>query len=108
MTNAERFRNPDERYVEFKKFCHKYTCGNCPVNEDGIMEAKCGFKWLDLEYKEELKNCPFCDGTAILYAAGNPFIRCDDCGTQTAVYQTPEEAIAAWNGRCNGRNTEIP
>jgi Lar family restriction alleviation protein len=59
----------------------------------------CRFAWLDLEYKEELKPCPFCGGNAILYAAGIPYVRCDNCGTQTTAYQTPDHAITAWNRR---------
>lgn len=104
MTNAERFRNPDERYVEFKKFCHKYTCGNCPVNEDGIMEAKCGFKWLDLEYKEELKNCPFCGGKAGVVSGIHEgceyhWVECSECYGRSIGTSLADRTIAAWNRR---------
>lgn len=46
MTNGEKFRNTNERHVEFREFCRKYACGDCPVGEDGILESKCCFKWL--------------------------------------------------------------
>ena len=103
MTNGEKFTSPDERYVEFKKFCHKYACGNCPVNEDGIMEAKCGFKWLDLEYKEELKNCPFCgDESVNIFKSDNMniwYVSCSKCGVRTEGDTSKEMAIDAWNMR---------
>lgn len=105
MTNGDRFKTVKERTIEFRKFCTNKICkgrkANCILSDKvhDVWGHRCEFAWLDLEYKEELKPCPFCDGNAILYAAGIPYVRCDDCGTQTTAYHTPEEAIAAWNRR---------
>lgn len=51
----------------------------------------------------ELKPCPFCGGEAN-YAQGSagkllPWVRCRDCGAETSVYDSVEEAAEAWNGR---------
>lgn len=61
----------------------------------------------------ELKPCPFCGGDADWYIStadamisllGEPsennFIQCDgECGANTAIYKTKEQAIKAWNTR---------
>ena len=101
MTNGEKYKTVEGRTNAFRKFCsemiRKRSCKKCILND--VFGHKCEFAWLNLEYKEELKPCPFCGGTAILYDAGIPYVRCDTCGTQTTAYQTPDEAIAAWNRR---------
>ena len=107
MTNAEKFKSTEDRYVEFKKFCHKYACGNCPLNEDGIVEAKCGFKWLYLEYKEELKPCPFCGGTKTTRIekdkSGYFRVECQnlkcEMNPKTPWCNIVESAIGVWNRR---------
>lgn len=104
MTNGEHYKTVEARTIAFRKFCTNKICkgkgANCILSNkiQDTFSNKCEFAWLDLEYEELLK-CPFCDGSAILYAAGIPYVRCDDCGTQTAAYQTPEAAIKAWNRR---------
>lgn len=87
MTNAERFKTARERRKAYQMFVRQ--------NKENVEE----FFWLDLEYKETLKKCPFCGGTAILHTAVLPYIRCDNCSIQTITYNTPEEAVAAWNRR---------
>lgn len=105
MTNGEKFKTIKERTIAFRKFCTNKICKGIDANcifSDKIHDKfhhKCEFAWLDLEYKEELLPCPFCWGEAILYKSGIPYIRCNTCGTQTTAYQTPDEAIAAWNRR---------
>ena len=101
MTNREKFKTAKEMGRAFDIFCksQKHGCNMCPLNK--YASDLCRFAWIDMEYKEELKKCPFCGGKAILYAAGIPYVRCDNCGTQTTAYQTPDEAISAWNRRHN-------
>ena len=56
----------------------------------------------------KLSNCPCCDGvgrnekhdfgsTRMYY-----YVECPKCGLKTKPYETPEEAIAAWNNRTDG------
>ena len=47
----------------------------------------------------ELKPCPFCGGEAGFYAETVHWINCKKCGAESAYYETPEEAIEAWNRR---------
>lgn len=53
--------------------------------------------------KEKPSKCKFCSGSSKLNVTylGNDkeecFCACNKCRCQTAVYTTPEEAIAAWN-----------
>lgn len=52
----------------------------------------------------ELKPCPFCGeaGTEINISKSY-FIKCNNCGVGTAIFSTPDYAIAAWNRR-NGNS----
>ena len=106
MTNAERFRNPDERFEEFRKFCKDRNCENCPCQ--GLVSGstkKCAFVWLDLEYKEkkELKPCPFCGSKSVeIFRSDNLDswrVSCDDCGVTTNGETSEEIAITVWNRR---------
>lgn len=94
MTNAERYKTADERLNAHHEMCiHKDGC-NC------IGKSRCLLEWLEKEAEEEKPlPCPFCGAEAILYATGMPYVRCDNCKAQTTAYQTPEEAVAAWNRR---------
>ena len=56
----------------------------------------------------DLKLCPFCGSTAFLteydYDLGNGYVvthvvECNGCHAQTFEYDSPEEAIEAWNRR---------
>jgi Lar family restriction alleviation protein len=52
---------------------------------------------------EELKNCPFCGGVALVAkpAAKEEFylVGCGDCGSATDVFERPVGAIDHWNRR---------
>lgn len=55
--------------------------------------------------KIELKPCPFCNGSAS-YAyfvrsrnSTQQFVVCDDCGAESKLCDSREEAAAAWNQR---------
>ena len=51
----------------------------------------------------ELKPCPFCGGEAhvveTIHGKTLPWVRCKDCGMETPMLDTEEEAIEAWNRR---------
>lgn len=53
--------------------------------------------------EEELKNCPFCGGRAILESWGEKGIlntmKCHKCGISTPFYSSKEALIAFWNTR---------
>ena len=55
--------------------------------------------------EEKLKSCPFCGGEASVYQAGymysapQYYIFCDECGCETPVFNTEQDAIEAWNRR---------
>lgn len=58
-----------------------------------------------IEWMEDLKPCPFCDGEAEVnyvdlggYEDGYE-VRCPDCGCGTDYFYTKQEAIEAWNRR---------
>ena len=49
---------------------------------------------------EKLKPCPFCGGKAeALGGVNTHWISCVDCITESAAYDTLEEAVKAWNRR---------
>jgi len=49
---------------------------------------------------EELKSCPCC-GSKSAHALMLPhwIVTCGNCGMRTGLYETEEQAIAAWNTR---------
>ena len=108
MTNAERFKTPKERTIAFRKFCTNKICKGCDANcifSDKIHDSfgfKCEFAWLDLEYKEELKPCPFCGcekiSTLVLHGDERK-LRCTKCGAQTSVFIDKKDMIDSWNRR---------
>jgi Lar family restriction alleviation protein len=105
MTNGEKFKTVDERYDEFKKFCKKrITCEHCPCNAKihGAV-PKCLLEWLDLEYKEELKPCPFCgDESVNVFKSIDRdiwYASCNKCGVRTEGDTSEELAIDKWNRR---------
>lgn len=101
MTNSEKFTTAMARTKAFNKAC-KGACNECKIFEakDRQHTVNCPFVWLEMEADEEvLLPCPFCDGTATLCTDGTPYIWCNDCGIETIAYQSPDEAIAAWNRR---------
>jgi Lar family restriction alleviation protein len=64
---------------------------------------------------EELKACPFCDGTPFIREGGNPFLSVREdahwsimCGRGSCMAEGPrrdtrEEAIVAWNHRAGAK-----
>lgn len=110
MTNGKKYKTAEERFDEFRKFCKDRQCEHCPCKgEIHGSDYKCMLEWLDLEYKEELKPCPFCGSKDIDYfetdfgRADDPFyfvIKCKDCNANIyAENGSLEDAIAAWNRR---------
>lgn len=92
MTNAERFKTAPERRDAYQEFVRQ--------NGETVEE----FFWLELEYKVELKPCPFCGGEAKrshqwTNSGSNPVVRCKQCGAMTELCKTGDEAIGAWNRR---------
>lgn len=104
MTNGEKFKTAEERQSNFHKFCTQYVrCHHCLLNHTARLGI-CRFKWLDLEYKEELKPCPFCGSEASINSGTEDhYVVCrnDDCAAALIArsFASAEEAIAAWNRR---------
>ena len=55
---------------------------------------------------KDIKNCPFCGGSAILRKRrpdhimnGKSFVCCTECKNKTAYFDNEEDAINAWNKR---------
>ena len=49
---------------------------------------------------EQLKKCPFCGGEVVtVEGAKCNYVICNICGSESALYDTREEAITAWNTR---------
>jgi hypothetical protein len=44
--------------------------------------------------------CPFCGGKGLI---AQPWmsVTCDQCGARSAMHETTEDAVAAWNARVN-------
>lgn len=101
MTNGEKFRNPDERGKAFSAYCRKQVCDKCELDKfNKRQESCCFFHWLDLEYKEVLKPCPFCGSEAMNRKSnGLYYVFCTNCSVKTVDSITPDDAIAAWNRR---------
>jgi Lar family restriction alleviation protein len=101
MTNGKKFKTTDERIEGFDKFCKCMDCEHCPCKGKihGSVQ-KCSLVWLDLEYKEELKTCPFCGGEAMKRKSNRVYyVFCTNCSVKTVDSITPDGAIAAWNRR---------
>jgi Lar family restriction alleviation protein len=90
MTNGQRFKTASERRFAYEE----------DIRKSGKIIGE--FAWLDLEYKEELKPCPFCGGekisTLVLHGAERK-LRCNECGAQTAVFTDEKAMIDSWNRR---------
>ena len=63
---------------------------------------------------EELKNCPFCGGKAILRKRrpdhimnGKSFVCCTECKNKTGYYEKEQDAINAWNIRVESSLNDI-
>lgn len=99
MTNGEKFRAVVDRAYQFKLFCEsqKHGCNDCKLKDcagDG-----CRYAWLELEYKAELKPCPFCGGEAVLYVGECSFVKCHSCDAESFHGELLDEVVSAWNRR---------
>ena len=108
MTNGEKFKTVKERTMAFRRFCTGKICKGIEANcifSDKIHDKfhrKCEFAWLDLEFTEEPKPCPFCGGNDIrVYNGdgGDKYAACCGCGSRTDFQTSDEMAIFAWNRR---------
>lgn len=106
MTNAEKYKTPKERAKEYKKYCSSHGgCHKCGLNK--YAGSVCRYAWLDLEYKEELKPCPFCGETKTTRIekdnSGCFRVECQnlkcEMNPKTPWCDIVESAIGVWNRR---------
>lgn len=86
--------------------CGEVECRNCALyerdGEDGSCERQLKM-WLNEEYKEPLKPCPFC-GSENIEKRGhdiNYYIECAGCRATTSICTSRDESIRAWNRRAS-------
>jgi hypothetical protein len=96
MTNGEKFKTAKERAKGYALHCN--------ICFDKILQPKEILEWLDLEYKAELKLCPFCGTEArLISGTEDHYVVCrnDDCAAALVArsFSSEDEAIAAWNMR---------
>ena len=101
MTNGEKFKTTEERSAAFNVYCHKQSCSNCELDKLNKRQGTyCMFRWLELEYKEKLKPCPFCGGKAMERKSNRfYYVFCTNCHVKTVDSITQDGAIATWNRR---------
>lgn len=107
MTNEEKFKTPDKRYLEMMTFCGKRECKYCPLGQvehqcgKDSMTAICAFLWLTLEDDIMPSACPCCGSRVVkLVEIDDLFlVSCRTCGLQTVKYFSASAAIKAWNRR---------
>lgn len=99
MTNGEKYKSAKERFDHFIRFCAVRKNDICKCTDKCVFSAKCALDWLELEYKEELKNCPFCGGEPVLYKGDCCFVKCHNCDAESFHGESSEEVVAAWNRR---------
>lgn len=81
--------------------CGETDCENC-IFYEAKGPCKVNFKkWLNEEYKEPLKPCPFCGSkdVAVNKCVGAWIVQCGDCLTVTRACYTEEQATETWNRR---------
>lgn len=102
MTNAQRFKTAEERARAFSKFCSNGLCVECCIWRKFKKISNCKFIWLDLEYEEKPKPCPFCGHTEVdivLSGCHGGFDACcKDCGA-TVIAESKTMVIEKWNRR---------
>lgn len=104
MTNAQKYKTPEERIEAFAAFCEKQqSCEKC-IKISTICRRyngpECVFRWLELEAEEEKPlPCPFCGGEAHVIDCTEPCVQCSECEVHTINYSDRFEAVAAWNRR---------
>lgn len=96
MTNGERFKAAPERRAAYTDYVERCIKGNCTIADE--------FMWLNLEYGEELKPCPFCGGEAriVIRSGGGTDhyqAECKECFCKTTFYIVQEDATVVWNRR---------
>lgn len=107
MTNGEIFKTVNERSEAYLRFCKKQDqCHNCKLNGDHKENGNvgCVFKWLDLEFTEEPKPCPFCGGEAKVVSTIHKgceyhHVECTKCHGSSIGAILVDESIDAWNRR---------
>ena len=97
MTNAEKYRTPEERWEAFRKFCGSkaechngiwFNCLNCPFRKTN---GNCRFKWLDLETDE-----------VVVKSDEVVMTNEEVVMTNEQKYKTPEEKTEACQKFCKG------
>ena len=104
MTNEKKFKTAEERAKAFENHCNsqKGGCNKCILNK--YAGDMCRYAWLELEYKEELKPCPFCGGEPVMADNINMmrslsyYVRCA-CGARFASTLSVSAAAEMWNRR---------
>ena len=105
MTNGEKFKTTEERKAAWGEYCKKHysenkKCSECPLWTHG----ECRFHWLELEYMEELKPCPFCGRTPVMknnidsMKSLSYYVKCV-CGARLASTLSVSAAAEMWNRR---------
>jgi hypothetical protein len=67
MTNGEKYKTAKERNRAYVAYCESMRKENLPIKHGR-------FEWLELEYKVELKPCPFCGSEASINRGNDPII----------------------------------
>jgi Lar family restriction alleviation protein len=96
MTNGEKFKTAEERRKAYDKYCEE-------CKKEGFVLHNV-LDWLDLEYKAELKLCPFCGTEArLISGTEDHYVVCRNADCAAALvarsFSSEEEAIDAWNRR---------
>lgn len=95
MTNEQKFDSAEKRRVAYQNYCEE-----CGKRHYAITDE---FGWLELEYKEDLKPCPFCGGENIgVYKSSVAdvwYATCNGCGCKIDSYTDRDLAINNWNNR---------
>ena len=93
MTNGEKFKTAEER----RKAYNKYTLKNSSIIDE--------FSWLEFEFVEELKPCPFCGKVPSLKIISDPcakpryyYVACS-CGATFTNADCKSDAVERWNSR---------
>jgi Lar family restriction alleviation protein len=96
MTNGEKFKTAEERAKGYALHCN--------ICFDKFLQPKDILEWLDLEYRAELKRCPFCGGTPVMadnvekMRSLSYFVRCA-CGARTVSALSESVVAEIWNRR---------
>lgn len=100
--NFEVFKTPEEQARGYERYCksHGMGCSKCPLRK--VASTRCPFEWLELEYEENPKPCPFCGHTEVdivLSGCHGGFDACcKNCGA-TVIDKSKTEVIKKWNRR---------